>query len=323
MHYATSLRYGHRHVYESLPRMLTLWFDVGAAAAAHEVAPSGRGSKSLTSDQQRERKVATAATNTMKDFTQRLPLYTWLPALPLLTARLCHPHAEVRQLIHELLYRLVKNFPNQVLWSMTAMARSTVPDRANAAQRVLDRAKDAAPSSVRPLFDQSAALSDQLIRVCAFQPKALPNGRPAKTFSVREEFPALRRLCPCAVMVPGMATLTPSLPPPTLRNAANSNQVPTVSEWSAFAADVATIESVEDEVPVLSSLQKPKKLTVVGSDGQTYAFLCKPKDDLRKDLRMMEFTTVLNRLLARDPSSRKRRLYLRTFAVIPSPRIAG
>ena len=317
LHYATSLRYGHRHVYESLPRMLTLWFDVGAAAAAHEVAPSGRGSKSLTSDQQRERKVATAATNTMKDFTQRLPLYTWLPALPLLTARLCHPHAEVRQLIHELLYRLVKNFPNQVLWSMTAMARSTVPDRANAAQRVLDRAKDAAPSSVRPLFDQSAALSDQLIRVCAFQPKALPNGRPAKTFSVREEFPALRRLCPCAVMVPGMATLTPSLPPPTLRNAANSNQVPTVSEWSAFAADVATIESVEDEVPVLSSLQKPKKLTVVGSDGQTYAFLCKPKDDLRKDLRMMEFTTVLNRLLARDPSSRKRRLYLRTFAVIP------
>ena len=67
----------------------------------------------------------------------------------------------------------------------------------------------------------------------------------------------------------------------------------------------------------MSSLQKPKKLTVIGSDGNEYAFLCKPKDDLRKDLRMMEFTTMLNRLLARDPSSRKRRLYLRTFAVIP------
>ena len=34
--YATSLRYGHRHVYESLPRLLTVWFDVGASAAAHE-----------------------------------------------------------------------------------------------------------------------------------------------------------------------------------------------------------------------------------------------------------------------------------------------
>jgi serine/threonine-protein kinase ATR len=72
-----------------------------------------------------------------------------------------------------------------------------------------------------------------------------------------------------------------------------------------------------NEVHVLASLQKPKKLTIVGSDGHPYAFLCKPKDDLRKDLRMMEFTTMLNRLLARDPSSRKRRLYLRTFAVIP------
>jgi hypothetical protein len=74
---------------------------------------------------------------------------------------------------------------------MTAMARSTHPERATAAQRVLDRAKEGAPPSVRPLFDQSAALADQLIRVCAFQPRST-NGRAAKTFSLRTEFPALR-----------------------------------------------------------------------------------------------------------------------------------
>jgi len=77
----------------------------------------------------------------------------------------------VRQLIHEVLYRLVKSFPNQVLWSMTAMARSTHPERASAAQCVLDRAREGAPASVRPLFDHSASLADQLIRVCAFQPR--------------------------------------------------------------------------------------------------------------------------------------------------------
>lgn len=32
-------------------------------------------------------------------------------------------------------------------------------------------------------------------------------------------------------------------------------------------------------------LQKPKKLTFVGSDGLDYSFLAKPKDDLRKDYR--------------------------------------
>lgn len=32
-------------------------------------------------------------------------------------------------------------------------------------------------------------------------------------------------------------------------------------------------------------LQKPKKLTFIGSDGAEYSFLAKPKDDLRKDYR--------------------------------------
>ena len=312
-HYATSLRHGHRHAYESLPRMLTLWFDVGAAAAASAESKDSAKDK----DSAKERRVAATATNSLKDFSQKLPLYTWLPALPQLTSRLCHPHAETRALIHELLHRLVRNFPNQVLWSMTAMARSTHADRSAAAQRVLDRAKEGASPSARPLFEQSASLCDQLIRVCAFSPKPLPNGRPARSFSVRSEFPALRRLTPCDVLVPTQTQLAPVLPPPRARNAANPNHVPTVSEWNAFPDDVATIAAVEDEVPVLSSLQKPKKLTVLGSDGESRSFLCKPKDDLRKDLRMMEFTTMLNRLLSRDAASRKRRLYLRTFAVVP------
>ena len=321
-HYATSLRYGHRHVYETLPRMLTLWFDITSAAAAHERrikssssgGASGRERGGLTPDQQREWKVATQATNVLKDFTQRLPLYTWLPA-PAAPSRLCHPHDDARGLIHELLYRLVRTSRTGPVVDDGDGAEHAPRARAGGAE---GGSRDGAPSAARPLFDQSAALADQLIRVCAFQPKPVgENKRTPKTFSIKAEFPALRRLTPCAVMVPGQAALTPSLPPPSARNAVNANQVPTVSEWSAFPADVATIAGVEDEVCVMASLQKPKKLTVLGSDGETYSFLCKPKDDLRKDLRMMEFTTMLNRMLSRDPSSRKRRLYLRTFAVIP------
>lgn len=53
-----------------------------------------------------------------------------------------------------------------------------------------------------------------------------------------------------------------------------------------------------------------------GSDWEKYVFLCKFKDDFCKDLRMMEFIMMLNRLLARDVESRKRRLYFRMFSVI-------
>lgn len=59
------------------------------------------------------------------------------------------------------------------------------------------------------------------------------------------------------------------------------------------------------------------QIVLLGSDGIKRPFLCKPKDDLRKDSRMMEFTAMINRLLSKYPESRRRKLYIRTFAVIP------
>ena len=55
-------------------------------------------------------------------------------------------------------------------------------------------------------------------------------------------------------------------------------------------------------------------MTLLGSDGKRYIFLAKPKDDLRKDNRMMEMNGILNRLLAKHPASRRRNLHLRRCA---------
>ena len=49
----------------------------------------------------------------------------------------------------------------------------------------------------------------------------------------------------------------------------------------------------------------------MGSDGHKYLFLAKPQDDLRKDSRMMDMLGVLNRLLAKQPASRRRALGVR------------
>ena len=56
------------------------------------------------------------------------------------------------------------------------------------------------------------------------------------------------------------------------------------------------------------SLARPRKLTLDGSDGQQYTFLGKPKDDLRKDARLMEFNSIINKLLKRNSESRRRQL---------------
>lgn len=45
--------------------------------------------------------------------------------------------------------------------------------------------------------------------------------------------------------------------------------------------------------------------------------MLKPKDDLRKDFRLMEFNDIVNQLLGRDGEARQRRLSIRLYSVAP------
>jgi len=67
----------------------------------------------------------------------------------------------------------------------------------------------------------------------------------------------------------------------------------------------------------MPSLQRPKKIVFRGSNGKLYAMMCKPKDDLRKDSKVMEVNNVVNWYLKRTNESRQRQLYVRTYAVVP------
>lgn len=73
------------------------------------------------------------------------------------------------------------------------------------------------------------------------------------------------------------------------------------------------ILKIEDNVVIMPSLQRPRRITLRGSDGKQYLFMCKPKDDLRKDFRLMEFNDIVNKYLQNHPESRQRRLYIRTY----------
>lgn len=58
----------------------------------------------------------------------------------------------------------------------------------------------------------------------------------------------------------------------------------------------------------MKSLAKPRKIKITGSDGKVYIFLGKPKDDLRKDARLMDFNSIINKLLRTNSESRRRQL---------------
>lgn len=55
----------------------------------------------------------------------------------------------------------------------------------------------------------------------------------------------------------------------------------------------------------MPSLQRPKKITVRGTDGRLYGILCKPADDLRKDSKVMEMNHIVNWYLCKEPITHK------------------
>jgi phosphatidylinositol kinase/protein kinase (PI-3 family) len=56
---------------------------------------------------------------------------------------------------------------------------------------------------------------------------------------------------------------------------------------------------------------------MIGSNGQKFKILCKPHDDVRKDARLMEFTSTVDKLLLKDNETSKRLLRIKTYHVTP------
>lgn len=81
--------------------------------------------------------------------------------------------------------------------------------------------------------------------------------------------------------------------------------------------ELVCLHKIQERAIVLQSKEKPKKIVAVGSDGRLVNFCCKTerRGDLRKDARMMEYVSGINRMLANDAAARRRQLSLSTYAV--------
>ncbi|CAM8899357.1 unnamed protein product [Rhodiola kirilowii] len=296
LYYAKGLHRGHKYLFQALPRLLTLWFEFGIIYQR-----SNSSNKDL-------KNIHTKVMSIMRGCLKDLPTYQWLTVLPQLVSRICHQNDEVVRLVKVIITSVLRQYPQQALWMMAAVSKSTVPSRREAAAEIIQAARKGSSQSSggSSVFIQFASLVDHLIKLCfhSGQPKA-------RTINILTEFSALKRMMPVDIIMPLQQSLTVNLP------TCDSNLTGSSPFGIFSAADIPTISGIGDEAEILSSLQRPKKVVLMGSDGIERPFLCKPKDDLRKDARMMEFTAMINRLLSKYPDSRRRKLYMRTFAVIP------
>jgi hypothetical protein len=89
------------------------------------------------------------------------------------------------------------------------------------------------------------------------------------------------------------------------------------------AGEPLTVACFCEEVLVFATKTKPKKLTMIGSDGRQYPYLLKGKEDLRLDQRISQLLTTVNSFLAKSKGAGHQCLRARNYSVLPLGQNSG
>ncbi|KAH9948812.1 hypothetical protein B0H21DRAFT_777700 [Amylocystis lapponica] len=290
--FAKAARYGSKYIYQTIPRLLTLWLDMG------------EDSRIIKTD------VFARVNQEIGSAIKNVPAYKWFTAFPQIVSRVGHSNGDVYALLADLITRVMAQYPKQALWFFASVVKSkskskSPSPRAERGMVILNHLREGWRNS--RLVNEILRMTEELLALCDYSVR-----EDRKTLSMSKDFQRLYRSVPSPLLIPLQESLTASLPPVSSTSGFTHSE----STHEPFPVNAPTFERFHDDIEVMRSLARPRKITIQGSDGQTYMFLGKPKDDLRKDARLMDFNGILNKLLKTNSESRRRQLHIRTYGVV-------
>ncbi|KAF9908954.1 serine/threonine-protein kinase M1 [Linnemannia zychae] len=296
--YCKALTLGPKYLYQILPRLLTYWLDLGRRVHVSQSNPNAS---------QLEYNEFKKINELMYDLADNLPEYMFLSAFPQIISRICHKNPDAFFALQRIIANVVIAYPDQAIWQMVSVSRSVVQERKRVCNKILHtiQLQPVIGAAIINQVNEALDLCDNLITLC----KVEISDKHGSKISLDKAFPRLSAQLKRKynAVIPGQRSLWPTLP----------KSSDTMASHQPFKSNLPKIEGFLDDIDVMSSLQKPRKITIIGSDGLHYTFLCKPKDDLRKDAKVMEFNSLVNSLLLKNREANRRDLYVRTYAVIP------
>ncbi|KAF8897901.1 hypothetical protein BD779DRAFT_1608382 [Infundibulicybe gibba] len=284
--FAKAIKFGSKYVYQTVPRLLTIWLDLGEDPDLAKTDVF--------------KKLNDAAARA----TRESPIYKWFTAFPQIVSRVGHSNDEVYSHLARLIAKVMEEYPKQALWFFTSVVKSKQRNRGQRGKAILDQLRNNPNTSnpeIKTLISQCISMTNELLELCDYHIDG-----DKKTLMMSRDFPRLSSLGHSSLIIPLQESLTANLPP-----ASSSDSI-----HQPFPMNAPTFDGFSDEIDIMHSLAKPRKITITGSDGQKYMFLGKPKDDLRKDARLMDFNAIINKLLKANSESRRRQLYIRTYGVV-------
>ena len=213
-----------------------------------------------------------------------------------------------------------------VMYGFLVKGPKTVPDRAFAARyrpellRALEAVREY--TLTRDQSSLQAAWDCWFNVFCAVE--ALNND--VGTIDLATTVPELLSLRNLALCVPGTYTGTSastaaSAAPGTTADITAQQQQQ--QQQQQGTSSLVTIARIKRHVKVYRSKQRPRAVTIVGSNGVAYRFLLKGHEDIRQDERAMQFFGLVNSVLGRSRACARDHLKIVTYSVVPLSPNAG
>ncbi|CAB0010914.1 unnamed protein product [Nesidiocoris tenuis] len=299
--FSKSLLYGTKHIYQSMPCILTLWLDFGARVATQLRA--NRPTEVLNEMV----KMLVNFNRLIENNTFLLPTYMFMTAFSQILSRINHRHPVCLEILSKIIIKILKEYPQQAMWSFYSVCRSTDVTQRERTAEIYKRFRGSDKEGGR-FLKAFTNLAERLIDISM---KKLRSD--VRQVNLNQISPKLQLMMEEIRNAPIMLPLQKFL---TVRIAMRRTGDEPNEQHTPFPLNPIYITDVKSAVLILISIQMPKRLEFVGSDGQTYPLMCK-QDDLRLDSRFMEFNSVINTLLRTDSDACEKNLSIRTYSVVP------
>lgn len=291
--YLKTIAAGPSFVFEALPKLITVWLDF---------------TQKSTSNKDAERRIV-RMNEAISSYNKSIPTYVWYTSISQLLSRIIHPQKESVLILMQILGQLIKTYPKHSLWYVLSHIQSHDNKRRRRVGEIIAAAQSTDGelgikiNEAKSLFETMKGIAESKIK---------KSSKPV--LNLHADFHVKDLNTPIdALVIPVKSNLEIRIP--AFRH--------TTKAGSAFpkAASV-TFDKFDENVLIFMSLQRPKRISIRGSDNQAYRLMLK-EDDTRKDAKVFELTNMINRLLAANAGARKRCLVIENYSVIPLAENSG
>ena len=303
--YLKSLAVSPQYAHEIVCRILYLMFDLGKYLVFDPKAdPQAETHNPFSAISKNQR---TSLLSTMiKCFEKNvmnIKSAIWLNFVTQLISRVEQP-APLSNYLFMLIESALVSYPDATFWHLMSIKHSQYENRPERFEELWQYCEKNFTNVNRDRFERLKLrflrITDHLIQLGTFDTK-----EPRRSIiDAKDMVPELiEDFNQCNILMPLTSTLN----------------IPTGSmlfENPQASVSAPKILSMGGKIQVLPSLQHPKKISIHSTDNKHYYYLVKKDEDLRKDMRMMEFATFMNRLFSKDRQCKQRNLGIVTFAVV-------